>query len=371
MRLPNGASRDRDEYHHRDRLPAPASRSPRAQPSPRATRRPISPPPTTPTRAAPAAPSPASSRAACVSSNTTSTWATTRRSTTTRSATARPATEVDHTPPNPIFQQPGRLAAGGGHLVGPEPGPRADRPRASTPRTTSPARARRRTAILRPSTPSCSNTSATRLYTAAELGTAAWPDWTSSLTNKIVVILSGDETNRRAATVRPGQHPGGGDQRRRPGDRGLRQSTQSSRLWYWCGNAAGGGVDRAGRPTANTTTAPPRRWPSTTAGVIVEVHKSQNNERRSGATSANLPERPGAVGRQPDAGRQRHAALGRLHRDQPRSPRSMLGSSGGNQSGHRHGQPLVSLDHPVDGAAVPTAPAPLPDHHLDRRRRTR
>jgi len=115
-----------------------------------------------------------------------------------------------------------------------------------------------------------------RLYTPIELGSAAWPAWTS-LKNKIIVVLSGNSTNRERYRSDQGKTPAVAINSAGQAIV-VYQSNQSSGLWYWYGNAESSGkiswpvhgnYDSGATPVVAIDAS----------GVIVEVHKSQNNSK--------------------------------------------------------------------------------------------
>jgi hypothetical protein len=111
-----------------------------------------------------------------------------------------------------------------------------------------------------------------RLFTAIDLGTSAWPAWTD-LKGKIIVVLSGNSTNRERYRSDQGESPA----------IGLNavgtaivvyKSTQSSNLWYWYGSAQADGSFSwpvHGKYDSGVTPA----VAINDAGTIVEVHKSE------------------------------------------------------------------------------------------------
>ena len=113
-----------------------------------------------------------------------------------------------------------------------------------------------------------------RMYTAAQFGDGAWPS-ANALQGRILVVLSGNQTNRRHYRSDQGRTPAIGANAAGAAIV-VYQSAQSSNLWYWYG-----GVDAQGVAT----------WPIhgkydagaqpavalSDGGVIVEVHKSQSN----------------------------------------------------------------------------------------------
>lgn len=138
--------------------------------------------------------------------------------------------------------------------------------------------------LSRPGSPSEGNLSALnsallqylgpRLFTAAELGAAAWPA-TGELADRILVVLSGNATTRKRYRSDQGKTPAVAIN---AGGQAIvvYQSTQSSNLWYWYGNAAAdGGVSWPVHGSYDSGVTPAVAIGDT--GVIVEVHKSQHN----------------------------------------------------------------------------------------------
>lgn len=113
-----------------------------------------------------------------------------------------------------------------------------------------------------------------RLFTAAQLGTSAWPDW-QSLKGKILVVLSGDQKNRQHYRSDQGLTPAVAINAAGQAIVAY-QSTQTSTLWYWYGHAEGFGVISwpvHGKYDSGVTPA----VAIDEGGTIVEVHKSQSN----------------------------------------------------------------------------------------------
>lgn len=113
-----------------------------------------------------------------------------------------------------------------------------------------------------------------RMYTAAQLGDGAWPS-TSALQGRILVVLSGNQTNRQHYRSDQGNAPAIGANAAGTAVV-VYQSTQSSNLWYWYGGVDANGVARWPVHGRYDTGAQPAVAVSD-GGVIVEVHKSQSN----------------------------------------------------------------------------------------------
>lgn len=113
-----------------------------------------------------------------------------------------------------------------------------------------------------------------RLYTPIELGGSPWPNW-QALGNRILVVLSGNQTTRQRYRSDQGKTPAVAIDASGKAIV-VYQSTQSSSLWYWYGEAGAGGKIAwpvHGKYDSGVTPA----VALDAGGVIVEVHKSQNN----------------------------------------------------------------------------------------------
>lgn len=137
--------------------------------------------------------------------------------------------------------------------------------------------------LSRPGSPSQGNLSAlnaelqkylgSRLYTAAELGPAAWPA-TGELAGRILVVLSGNQTTRQRYRSDQGRTPAVAINAAGQAIV-VYQSTQSSNLWYWYGNAAAdGGIAWPVHGSYDTGSAPAVAIGD--GGAIVEVHRSES-----------------------------------------------------------------------------------------------
>lgn len=116
----------------------------------------------------------------------------------------------------------------------------------------------------------------TRLYTPIELGDAAWPDW-SSLKGRILVVLSGDQDNRKHYRSDQGKTPAVAIN---AGGQAIvvYQSSQTSSLWYWYGHAEGiGQISWPVHGKYDSGVTPAVALDEN--GVIVEVHKSQSGSQ--------------------------------------------------------------------------------------------
>jgi hypothetical protein len=115
-----------------------------------------------------------------------------------------------------------------------------------------------------------------RLFTAAELGGAAWPDW-QTLKGRILVVLSGNQTNRQQYRSDQGKTPAVAINAAGQAIVAY-QSTQTATLWYWYGNAGANGAigwPAHGKYDSGVTPAVAIDG----GGVIVEVHQSQSTSK--------------------------------------------------------------------------------------------
>lgn len=111
-----------------------------------------------------------------------------------------------------------------------------------------------------------------RLFTAADLGSAAWPTL-GSLQGKILVVLSGNQTNREHYRSDQGLTPAVAINASGVAI-AVYQSSQSSHLWYWYGQADEKGAiawNIHGKYDSGITPA----VAISASGLIVEVHRSQ------------------------------------------------------------------------------------------------
>lgn len=114
-----------------------------------------------------------------------------------------------------------------------------------------------------------------RMYTPVDLGSAQWPAW-SNLKGKIIVVLSGNQTNRKHYRSDQGLTPAVAVNASGTAIV-VYQSTQSSNLWYWYGNAQGGGFSWPVHGQYDTGVTP--AVAINDQGTIVEVHKSETTSK--------------------------------------------------------------------------------------------
>lgn len=115
-----------------------------------------------------------------------------------------------------------------------------------------------------------------RMFTAAELGASPWPDWTA-LKGRILVVLSGNQTNRKHYRSDQGKTPAVAVNASGQAI-AVYQSSQSSGLWYWTGQPGGGGAftwPLHGNYDSGITPA----VAIDSTGLFVEVHQSQNTSK--------------------------------------------------------------------------------------------
>lgn len=114
-----------------------------------------------------------------------------------------------------------------------------------------------------------------KLYTPVDLGSGPWPAWTA-LKGRIIVVLSGNQGNRKHYRSDQGLTPAVS-----VNGKGqaivVYQSTQTSNLWYWYGNAQGGGFNWPVHGKYDTGVTP--AVAISEQGIIVEVHKSQTTSQ--------------------------------------------------------------------------------------------